>query len=74
MEQIKPNRIGICSDSSSALKSVISTRGDREDLLVEIYILVYRLITEGIIGNETADKLAKAALKKNLVDIKVEVR
>ncbi len=34
--QIKPNRIVICSDSLSALKSIKSTKADREDLLVEI--------------------------------------
>jgi len=72
VEQIKPNRIVICSDSSSALKSIKSTKTDREDLLVEMYTLLYRLKVEGIIvyfcwvpahigivGNETADKLAK---------------
>ncbi len=37
VEQIKPNRIVICSDSSSALKSIKSTKADREDLLVEMY-------------------------------------
>ncbi len=84
VEQIKTNRIVICSDSSSALESIKSTKTDREDLLVEMYTLLYRLKVEGIIvyfcwvpahigivGNETADKLAKKALKKNLVDIKV---
>ncbi len=84
VEQIKPNRIVICSDSSSALKSIKSTKTDREDLLVEIYTSLYRLKVEGIIvyfcwvpahigmvGNETAHKLAKKALKKNLVDVKV---
>ncbi len=50
VEQIKPNRIVICSDSSSALKSIKSTKTDREDLLVEIYTLLYRLKVEGIIG------------------------
>uniref|UniRef100_A0A8C1TCJ5 RNA-directed DNA polymerase from mobile element jockey n=1 Tax=Cyprinus carpio TaxID=7962 RepID=A0A8C1TCJ5_CYPCA len=84
VEQVKPNRVVICSDSSSALKSIMSTRTDREDLLVEIYTLLYRLKAEGIVvyfcwvpahigivGNEKADQLAKEALKKNLVDIKV---
>ncbi len=49
VEQIKPNRIVICSDSSSALKSIKSTKTDREELLVEIYTLLYRLKVEGII-------------------------
>ncbi len=60
----------------------MSTKTDREDLLVEMYTLLYRLKVEGIIayfcwvpahivGNETADELAKEALKKNLVDVKV---
>lgn len=74
----------ICSDSASALKSILSTKTDREDLLVEIYTLLYRLNIEGIIvyfcwvpahigivGNETADKLAKEALGKDMVDIKI---
>ena len=81
VEQVKPNRVVICSDSSSALKSIMSTRTDREDLLVEIYTLLYRLKAEGIVvyfcwvpahigivGDEKADRLAKEALKKNLVD------
>ncbi len=83
-EQIKTNRIVICSDSSSALKSIKSTKTDREDLLVEMYTLLYRLKVDGIIvyfcwvpahigivGNETADKIAKKTLKKNSVDVKV---
>ncbi len=79
VKQIKPNRIVICSDSSSALKSIKSTKTDREDLLVEMYTLLYRLKVEGIIvyfcwvpahigivGNETADKLAKKSITEKL--------
>ncbi len=52
----------------------MSTKTDREDLLVEMYTLLYRLKVEGIIayfcwvpahirivGNEIADELAKEA-------------
>lgn len=61
----------------------MSTKTDREDLLVEIYTLLYRLNIEGIIvyfcwvpahigiGNEIGDKLAKEALRKDLIDIKI---
>ncbi len=49
VEQIKSNRIVICSDSLSALKSIKSTKTDREDLLVEMYTLLYRLKVEDII-------------------------
>jgi len=51
LEQTKPNRMAtvICSDSASALKSILSTKTDREDLIVEMYTLLYRLNIEGII-------------------------
>lgn len=54
--------------------------------MVEIYTLLYRLNIEGIlvyfcwvpahigiVGNEIADKLAKEALRKDLIDIKIHL-
>jgi len=38
VEQVRPNKIVICSDSSSALISIFHARSDREDLIMEIYL------------------------------------
>ncbi|KAI2647286.1 Ribonuclease H1 [Labeo rohita] len=84
VEEVRPSKVIICSDSSSALISLIHARSDREDLLMEIYLSLYRLKEAGIIvyfcwvpahvgvsGNEVADKLAKKALDKREVDVQV---
>lgn len=84
VEQVRPNKVVICSDSFSALSSIVHARSDRDDLLMEVYLSLYRLKEAGIVvyfcwvpahigvtGNEVADKLAKKALDKREVDVKV---
>ncbi len=84
VEQVRPNKVVKCSDSSSALINIAHARSDREDLLMEVYLSLYRLKEAGIMvyfcwvpahvgvsGNEVVDKLAKKALGKMEVDVKV---
>lgn len=84
VEQVRPNKVVICSDSSSALVSIANSKSDREDLITEIYLSLYRLKEIGVVvyfcwvpshigvsGNEVADKLAKEALNKQEVEVHV---
>uniref|UniRef100_A0A3B5QAR3 Reverse transcriptase domain-containing protein n=1 Tax=Xiphophorus maculatus TaxID=8083 RepID=A0A3B5QAR3_XIPMA len=77
VEDIKPLKTVICSDSSSALLSLKNTQSDsRMDILFEIFHTLFRIQNMGLIvifvwvpahigveGNERADKMAKRAIQ-----------
>lgn len=78
VEQVKSLKVVICSDSAAAMQSMKSGETAREDLLLEVYLILLNLqhlgidvhfcwipAHTGIEGNETADKLAKSAVNKN---------
>lgn len=84
MEETRPDRILICSDSASVLESLVSRESEREDLVNEVYTLLHQIQNnggivgfcwipahKGIKGNEVADELAKKALKGNIIDVRV---
>ncbi len=79
IEQVQPLKRVICSDSAAALRGLSSRQTVREDPVIEIHIMLFRLQRMGIevqffwilahMGlkdslNEQADKLAKKALKE----------
>ncbi|XP_035985721.1 uncharacterized protein LOC118559100 [Fundulus heteroclitus] len=81
VEEVRPDRVVICTDSKAAIESIHSGGNSRKDLVIEIYQSLYRLYRygievqfcwvpahEGVKGNETADKLAKKALGKQNKD------
>uniref|UniRef100_A0A3Q3BE46 Reverse transcriptase domain-containing protein n=1 Tax=Kryptolebias marmoratus TaxID=37003 RepID=A0A3Q3BE46_KRYMA len=86
VEEIKPLKTIICSDSSSALLSIKNNQTDsRMDILLEIYHTLFRIQNMGMMvifvwvpahigvdGNEKADKMAKRAIK-NPVSITVKI-
>ncbi len=50
MEEVKPTRVVICSDSLSALNSIISEQStSRQDLIYEILINLLRIQEIGIV-------------------------
>ncbi len=85
VEEVKPIRAVICSDSMSALNSLsgdISTT--RQELIYEILINLLRIQKMGIVlrfmwvpahvgvqGNETVDKLAKQAMKHMNIEVQI---
>ncbi|KAG5278648.1 hypothetical protein AALO_G00101240 [Alosa alosa] len=77
VEEARPERVVICSDSASVLSSLQSFRSCRMDILYEVYMYLYQLERLGITikflwipahvgvwGNERADTLAKKALER----------
>lgn len=86
MEDNKPRRAVIASDSSSALLSIKNGQSEsRQDLIFQIMQSGNNLVKAGVEivflwvpahigvrGNEMADKLAKDALKKESIDLKVQ--
>ncbi len=77
-EELRPERVVICSDSAAALSSLNSKETSRDDLLLEkctIMLRKQRVGTDvqfcwvpahvGVKGNEKADEIAKRALKLN---------
>lgn len=79
VEEVRPDRVVICTDSLSVIKSIQSMESAREDLLLELNHSLLRLhrggidvqfcwvpAHEGVKGNESADKLAKDALQKEI--------
>lgn len=87
IEEIRPLRVIICSDSTSSLISLQSSHSDsRADILLEIQQTLYRIqmvgivviflwvpASIGIIGNEMADKAAKEATKREYIDVTVNI-
>lgn len=85
VEELRPLRAVICSDSSSSLISIQNNKSEgRQDILIEIQqtlyrnqmmglsiILVWIPAHIGIRGNELADKGAKEATKRNQTDMEV---
>ena len=70
VEEVRPDRVVICTDSLSSLKSIQSTTTAREDILIELNHSLLRLhrggidlqfcwvpAHEGVKGNQCADKL-----------------
>ncbi len=63
VEEEKPLKLVICSDSAQAVQSIKSGQTVREDLLMEIYLLLLDLqqlgvhVHVGIEGNEMAHSL-----------------
>lgn len=86
VEDNRPRKAVIASDSSSALMSIKNGQSEsRQDLICEIMQSGNNLIKAGIEmvflwvpahigvrGNEWADKLAKGALKKECIDMEVK--
>uniref|UniRef100_A0A8C9Z4M2 ribonuclease H n=1 Tax=Sander lucioperca TaxID=283035 RepID=A0A8C9Z4M2_SANLU len=77
VEEVRPDRVVLCTDSLAVIKSIQSMTSVREDLLMELHHSLLRLhrggidvqfcwvpAHKGVKGNEGADKLAKEALLK----------
>jgi len=87
IEEFRPLRTIICSDSASFLVSLQSNHSDsRTDILIEIHQALYRIQMMGITvifvwvpahigvkGNEKADNAAKAATRREYIDVEVTV-
>lgn len=84
VEETKPLRSVICTDSMAVLQSFITDNAIREDLVLEVKHLLLNIISlglavqfcwipghYGIDGNEIADKLAKKALELDQVEIHI---
>lgn len=85
VEETKPSKAVVCSDSMSSLTSILSGRSSsRQDLLEEIHQIIYKITQQktflqffwvpahrGIQGNEAADKLAKEATGAEHVELEV---
>ena len=85
IEQVKPGKVIICSDSAAALIALRrGTSRARNDLVNEVLIGLYKVEKAGcdvgflwvpghagVEGNEVADKIARNALKKTYINVKV---
>ena len=85
VEQVKPDRVVICSDSAAALVALRSrTSRARADLINEVLISLLRVEKVGcevvflwvpahigVEGNEAADKLAKNSLQRDNIDVEM---
>jgi len=83
IEEVRPLRSLICSDSSSSLYSIKNNQSNsRPDLLLEIQLILFRIQAMGliviftwvpshigVIGNELADRYAKQASKNSYIEI-----
>ena len=85
VEETRPLRAIVCSDSSSSLDSLKSNHSDsRQDILLEVKQTLYRILMMGLTivflwipphigirGNEMANKVAKEATKNSCIDLVV---
>ncbi|XP_014880361.1 uncharacterized protein LOC106941759 [Poecilia latipinna] len=85
VEEVRPLKSIICSDSSSSLFSLQNNKSDsRPDILIEIQQTLYRInmmgltvnfvwvpAHHGIKGNEMADRMAKESTNRVKIDINV---
>ncbi len=71
VEEVKPDRVTVCTDSLAVMKSIQSMTPVREDLMIDLYHSLLRIhrggiyvqfcwvpAHKGVKGNEYADKLA----------------
>ena len=76
VEDVRPDRVLVCSDSAAALQSLSSKDALRNDLVLDVLMLLLRLQRAGVSvrfcwvpahvgveGNERADSVAKGALR-----------
>lgn len=87
IEDVKPLRSVICSDSLSVLNNLITgTSKARQDIMNEIMQNLFRIRQGGlfvsflwipghmgVVGNEEADQLAKEALQHTQIEIKIKI-
>ena len=87
VEETRPVSVIICSDSSSVLTSLQSSKSDsRPDILIEIKQILYRIEMMGITvvfvwvpahigvrGNEVVDKVAKEATKCEEIELRINI-
>uniref|UniRef100_A0A8C2HUK7 Uncharacterized protein n=1 Tax=Cyprinus carpio TaxID=7962 RepID=A0A8C2HUK7_CYPCA len=87
IEEIRPLKSVVCSDSSSSLASIQYSHSEsRPDILIEIQQTLYRIQMMGLTvnflwvpahigiqGNEMADKAAKEAIKNNGINLSVSI-
>ena len=79
VEEVRPDRVVVCTDSLAVLKSLQTEKSVREDLIIEIKQYLIGLqrggmevqfcwvpAHKGLAGNEGADKLAKKALQQQI--------
>lgn len=84
IEEIKPLKSVICSDSMSVLQSFLSGNSTREDLVIEVKHLLAHIRNMGLTvefcwvpahigvkGNEIADHIAKDTIGKEHIDIHI---
>ena len=77
VEEVRADRVVVCTDSKAVLESIQGEGNNRKDLVLEIQHSLFRLYRSGIDiwfcwvpahegakGNEKADKLAKRALEE----------
>lgn len=82
VEEVRPLRSVICSDSGSIASLQYSHSDSREDILMEIRQVLYRIQMMGLIvvflwipahigvkRNEEADRAAKAAISRAVIDM-----
>lgn len=81
VEEIQPTTVVICSDSYSALTSILSGKSEsRQDILLEVLQSLYRIwklriiatflwvpAHVGVEGNEEVDKIVKQALNTQIL-------
>ncbi len=87
VEEVKPNKVIICSDSMSSLACIQSGKSIcRQDLLDEINQLIFKSNQQsisvifiwvpahkGVEGNEKADRLAKEAVTSEMVELDIKL-
>ncbi len=49
VEEVKPDRVVICSDSASVLTSLFTHQSSKKDLMCEIFTLLWRIQRKGVV-------------------------